>query len=106
MVFAELAGTPPFEPSILGETRGRGSYQPLIQSKRLRQGNQAAESDGAAARHEGVAENRHEERPTPQRPLAAETREEFCGGGAFAHFSHCSMKFHRDTENIDFCYFL
>ncbi len=83
-VLAELAGAPPLEPTVLGQPRGRGAHQALIQAKGRRQRNQAAQGDRAAARHDGIAEQGHDQRAAAQRPLTAKAGDQFGGSTASA----------------------
>jgi hypothetical protein len=48
-------------------------------AERTRELDEAAECNDAAARSDRIAEDRHEQRPATQRPLAAKTREESFG---------------------------
>ncbi len=106
-----LPGAAPLEPAVLREARGRGPHQPLIESERRRQGDQAAEGDGAAPRHDGIAEYGHDERTAAQRPLAAKARDEFGGGGGSfsggggavrSFFAIVARSICCDTKIIDF----
>ena len=79
-IFAELAGAASLEPAVLRQPRGRGAHQAFIQAERRRQCDQAAESDGPATRHDGIAEQRHDQRTAAQRPLPAKSSHQLGGG--------------------------
>jgi hypothetical protein len=64
------------KPAILGEARDRGAHQPLGQSERRRETDQAAEGDAPAARRDRIAQYGHKERAAAQRLLAPQAPEE------------------------------
>ena len=81
VIFAELARPAPLQPAVVREPRGRGAHQTFIQPKGSRELNQAAQGDGPAPRHDGIAEQRHDERTAAQRALAAKSGDQIGGGG-------------------------
>src|SRR5882757_1233606 len=107
-ILAELALTAAREPAVLNEPGSRRAHQPLIQPKRRRQVDQAAQSNGAAPRHDGVPKQGHDERSAAQRALPAKASNQFdsAGGGVFGHVRRSKSADCYDTKNIAFPYFL
>src|SRR5882757_1854224 len=107
-ILAELAVAAPLEPAVLSEPAGRCAHQPFIQPKRRRQVDQAAQSNGAAPRHDGVPEQRDDERSAAQRALPAKTGNQFgsAGVGVFGHIRRFKSADRYDTKNVAFPYFL
>ena len=70
---------------------GGGAYQPLTETERRREPDEAAERDGTAARQERVAEQGDDEGSRPHRLLAAEARNEL-GGGNGGRLGHAPVR--------------
>jgi hypothetical protein len=74
-ILAESAVPPSNQPAVLGQPCNRRAHQPFCKPKWRRKLNEAPESHNAAPRRYGVAEYRHEQRATPDGPLALEAPE-------------------------------
>src|SRR3984957_9728345 len=114
MVLAAFAGAPSLQPALLRQPRSRGPHQSFIETEGGRQADQAAKCDGAAPRHDGVAEDGHDQRSAAQRPLTAIARDQLRSGsgsgGVSGHFGPFLKGTRRvaiyDTENVDFVSFV
>ena len=75
VVLGEFAVAPRLDPAVMSQACGGGAHQPLIVTKRNGQPNQAAQCDRTPARHDGIAEDRDDERPGALRALPGPARE-------------------------------
>ena len=80
-ILAQLADAPRLHPAFVSESRRGGANQALVEAKGRRELDQAAERNRAAARHERIPENRHDQRSGPKRALFAQALDEIAGGG-------------------------
>jgi hypothetical protein len=93
-VFGEFAVAPRLDPAFLRQAGGGGAHQALVEPKWNGEPDQPAQRDRTSARHDGIAEDRDDERSGALRALAAKAREQFVGGGGGVdgHFPQdCNM---------------
>ena len=80
-VLAAAAGALPRQPALARQPCHRGAHQALGEAEGRGEADQAAQGDRTAARGDGVAEHRDEERAAAQRALRAKIAQQGPNGG-------------------------